>query len=258
MDDALLSKLAAAVSQRLGSGSKRLLFITGAGLSAESGLPTYRGVSGLYTDAQTEDGVPIEVALSGPMFRRNPALTWRHIARIEQSVRGARPNLAHEIIAALERRHDVVVLTQNVDGLHRAAGSSAIIDIHGDCHHLLCTRCEMRWTCESYAELTLPPECEVCKALVRPDVVLFEEALAPAKLARLRAELTQGFDAVFSIGTSSLFAYVAEPVILAMRRGWLSVEINPEETPVTQLVDAKFACAATRALHAIFGTPSEL
>lgn len=254
MDDAQVSELGSAISKRLGSGPKRLLFISGAGLSAESGLPTYRGVSGLYTNASTEEGVPIEVALSGPMFRRRPDLTWRHIARIEEAVRGAKPNVAHHVIAGLERQHDVVVLTQNVDGLHRAAGSTQIIDIHGDCHDLLCTECDFQETRASYADMWLPPMCASCGAVVRPDVVLFEEALPPEKLARLRAEIAQGFDAVFSIGTSSLFAYIAQPVVYAAQSGWLSVEINPEDTPVTEFVDFKLACTASRGLQAIFST----
>jgi NAD-dependent deacetylase len=256
MDDAKLRELAARAAARL-KGHKRILFITGAGLSAESGLPTYRGIGGLYAeDANTEHGVPIEVALSGPMFRRNPELTWHHIARIELAVRGAQPSAAHQLIAALESEHEVIVLTQNVDSLHRVAGSTQIIDIHGDCRELICTRCDHRQTVADYAALSLPPHCPSCAALLRPDVVLFEEALARSKVARLDAELERGFDAVFSVGTSSLFPYIAGPVAHAARSGWLSVEINPEQTPVSALADVKLSCGAGRGLAAIFGAPS--
>jgi NAD-dependent deacetylase len=251
MDALKLQEGAAQIAARL-QGHKRLLFITGAGISAESGLPTYRGIGGLYVDGPTEHGVPIEVALSGPMFRRKPELTWHHIARIEQAVRGARPSAAHRSIAELERRHDVVVLTQNVDGLHRAAGSSQIIDIHGDCRELICTRCDYRETHDSYEGLSMPPLCPRCGAIVRPDVVLFEEALPEDKLERLHAELKRGFDAYFSVGTSSLFPYIAEPIVQAVRLGRLSVEINPEQTPVSELVDIRLSCGAGRALSAIF------
>ena len=132
MDEAQLREQAARVARVL-QGRKRLLFITGAGLSAEAGLPTYRGVGGLYVDVSTEHGMPIEQALSGPVFRRRPEITWHHIAQIERTVRGTGPSAAHRLIAGLEAQHEVVVLTQNVDSLHRLAGSTQIIDIHGDC-----------------------------------------------------------------------------------------------------------------------------
>jgi len=251
MDETSLRAHAAAISARL-SGKRRILFITGAGLSAESGLPTYRGIGGLYASSHTEHGVPIEVALSGPMFRRRPELTWQHIADLERAVRGAQPCAAHRIIARLERQHDVVVLTQNVDGLHRAAGSTCVIDIHGDCRELMCTRCDYRETRRDYSGLRLPPHCPACGALLRPDVVLFEEALPEPKLEQLAHELARGFDAYFSIGTSSLFPYIAAPIEQAARRGALSVEINPAITPVSQRVDIKLACGAGQALGAIF------
>jgi NAD-dependent deacetylase len=145
------------------------------------------------------------------------------------------------------------VLTQNVDGLHTAAGSTQIIDIHGDCRELQCTLCDFRETRSDYAGMPLPPRCPVCDAVVRPNVVLFEEALPEAKLERLSDALARGFDATFSIGTSSLFPYIAQPVLLAARRGQLSVEINPDLTDVSEIVDVKLACGAGRGLSAIFG-----
>jgi NAD-dependent deacetylase len=202
MEEQLLRRAAERVAERL-EGRRRILFITGAGLSAESGLPTYRGIGGLYATERTEHGVPIEVALSGPMFQQRPELTWHHIARLEQAVRAAQPSEAHALIARLEARHELVVLTQNVDGLHRAAGSTNIIDIHGDCHQLLCTVCDFRERRVDYAGLRIPPRCPECGGIVRPEVVLFEESLPELQLARLDAELREGFDAVFSIGTTS-------------------------------------------------------
>jgi NAD-dependent deacetylase len=252
MDETQLERQAERVAGRL-QGRKRLLFITGAGLSAESGLPTYRGVGGLYVDAATEHGMPIEQALSGPTFRTRPEVTWQHIAQIERAVRGAAPSAAHALIAALEQRHEVLVLTQNVDGLHRIAGSTQVIDIHGDCRELLCTRCPHRETRTTYEGLELPPRCPKCAAIVRPDVVLFEELLPTDKLERLARELEHGFDAYLSVGTSSLFPYISQPIVDAVRRGRLSIEINPEETPVSDLVEFRFACSAGRALPAIFG-----
>ena len=122
--------------------AERILFVTGAGMSADSGLPTYRGIGGLYHDRHTDEGVPIEVALSGAMLMSRPELTWKYLAEIEAACRGAQPNAGHMAIAELERRKPrVMVLTQNVDGLHRAAGSHNLVEIHGNLHHLLCTEC---------------------------------------------------------------------------------------------------------------------
>ena len=230
---------------------RRLLFITGAGLSAESGLPTYRGIGGLYESSGTEHGIPVEVALSGPMFRRQPHITWQHIAQLERAVRGAKPNAAHTMIAELEKNHEVVVLTQNVDGFHHRAGSTRVIDIHGDCHRLACTGCDHRELREDYEGLEIPPLCPRCQSVIRPEVVLFEEMLPSDKLVELARELRQGFDAYFSIGTTSVFPYIAQPMLDARRAGRLSIEINPGETEVSELVELKFRCGAVRALQAI-------
>lgn len=234
------------------SGSRSVLFVTGAGISADSGLPTYRGIGGLYEQESTDDGVPIEVALSGEMFRRDPALTWKYIHQIESACRDAAPNRAHELIAVLERKMDRVwTLTQNVDGLHRAAGSQRIIDIHGDVHHLVCTRCGHRWRVENYAGLSIPPSCPECASLVRPEVVLFGEMLPLDRVQVLQEQLTRGFDAVFSIGTTSVFPYIAEPVLDARRRGALTVEINPGTSEVSHVVDYRLRLGAAEAMNAV-------
>jgi NAD-dependent deacetylase len=232
-------------------GCRRLLFVTGAGMSADSGLPTYRGIGGLYEDVKTEEGMAIEDALSGAMLAARPELCWRHIMQIEEACRGAAPNPGHHAIARLESRFEVVVLTQNVDGLHRAAGSKAIIDIHGDVRQLLCTACDHERTVSDYSDLACPPRCPSCGAVIRPDVVLFGEMLPLHKVARLRAELSSGFDAIFSVGTSSLFPYIAEPVVLGRRTGAFTVEINPARTVVSDAVDVRLEMGASDALTAI-------
>ena len=229
------------------------LFVTGAGISADSGLPTYRGVGGLYEDLNTEEGVPIEVLLSGETFARRPDLTWKYIGQIEEACRHAKCNGAHRFMARLECVLDrVCVLTQNVDGLHRQAGSEAVIDIHGDIHHLLCTRCEHGFSVEDYAGLAMPPHCGRCDGLVRPDVVLFGEMLPVDKIERLRREVEQGFDVVFSIGTSSLFPYIAAPLLRAKAQGQPTVEINPAETGLSGEVDVKLALGAEAACEGIW------
>jgi NAD-dependent deacetylase len=234
--------------------AKSVLVITGAGMSAESGLPTYRGLGGLYEDTSTDDGIDIEDALSGPMFRSRPEITWKYIGQIEQACRGARHNRAHEIVAELEQRIERLwVLTQNVDGFHRDAGSKNLIEIHGNLRHLECTRCGAIEEVSDYSGLELPPKCGSCSGLVRPRVVLFGEMLPPEPIRVLERELLRGFDIVFSIGTSSLFPYIAEPVVLARRTGRLAVEINPGLTPVSRVVNRRLECGAVAGLEAILG-----
>ncbi len=229
-----------------------VLFITGAGMSADSGLPTYRGIGGLYEDAHVDEGIPIEVALSGPMFRRAPAVTWKYIKQIEAACRGAGPNAGHRALAELERRLDRVwVLTQNVDGLHQAAGSENVIPIHGDVHDLHCTRCAWEDRVADYAGLDDLPTCPACGAIVRPRVVLFEEMLPDRAMAALQRELAAGFDLVVAIGTTAVFPYIAGPVYQAAWSGLPTVEINPGESEVTGVVRHKLSCGAAEALTAL-------
>lgn len=232
--------------------ARRVLFITGAGISADSGLPTYRGTGGLYDGRHTDEGVPIERALSGPMFRSRPEITWKYLAQIEETCRGAQPNAAHAAIVYLERRLPyVLTLTQNVDGLHRAAGSQEVIEIHGGLHELYCPRCGYAEAVETLAGRQLPPPCPDCGAILRPAVVLFDEALPVAALERLDAALDEGFDMVFTIGTSATFPYIVQPVALALQDGVPTVEINPTRTPLSDYVDFYLPLGAAAAMSAI-------
>ena len=231
------------------SCAQRILFVTGAGISVDSGLPTYRGIGGLYHDRLTSEGLTIEEALSGEMMATRPEIAWRYIAEIEASCRGAQPNAAHRLIAALEQEKRMVcVLTQNVDGLHRAAGSHNVIEIHGTVHRLQCMACHHGRTLPDYAGLALPPECPQCGSVMRPAVVLFGEALPTRAVERIEAVLAQGLDAVLSVGTSSVFPYIAGPVVWAAQRGVPTVEINPGETPVSALVTHRLRMCAAEAL----------
>ncbi|NVB41217.1 NAD-dependent deacylase [Pseudenhygromyxa sp. WMMC2535] len=233
--------------------ASNLLFVTGAGISADSGLPTYRGVSGLYEDEDAEDGLPIEVCLSGQVFRSQPALTWKHIRHIEAACRGAEPNAGHLAIATLERRLERVwVLTQNVDGLHAAAGSRNVIAIHGDVHELRCTACAWRAHVDDYSQLDPAlPRCPSCAAVIRPDVILFGEMLPMAALRTLERELERGFDAVVTIGTTAVFPYIAAPVQQAKFAGRPTIEINPANSEVSALVDLHLRIGAAEAMTGI-------
>jgi NAD-dependent deacetylase len=234
--------------------AKSVLFITGAGLSADSGLPTYRGVGGLYDGCATENGLAIEEVLSGPTLEARPELCWRYLTQIEAACRGARPNRAHEVIADVERTKERVwVLTQNVDGFHRVAGSKQVIEIHGNVHELVCPRCSWRRHLESFAALErIPPPCPMCGNDARPDVVLFGEALPALACGLLERELTRGFDAVFTIGTTSAFPYIAAPVLAARRAGVPTVEINPGQSEVSRAVDVAVRDRAAPALEQIW------
>ncbi len=214
-----------------------MLAITGAGISADSGLPTYRGIGGLYESDLTEDAMPIEVALSGEMMRRRPEVTWKYIHQIESACRDKRHNVAHEALASLQSRYQrFTVLTQNIDGFHRAAGSSDLIEIHGCVQELFCVQCGAQRRVDDYAGMRIPPSCEQCGALVRPRVVLFGEMLPAQAIERLYAVLGEGVDLVLSIGTTSVFPYIAGPVMEAARQGLPTVEINPGDTEVSHLV----------------------
>lgn len=242
-----------AEAQTLLRNARRVLVITGAGMSADSGLPTYRGVGGLYDREVTDDGVAIEEALSGPMFQRDPALTWKYIAQIEAACRGAKPNVGHYALAQLAPHYErFCVLTQNVDGFHAAAGSRDVIEMHGSIHHLRCTRCGEKRVVENYASLgELPPRCAACDAVIRPEVVLFGEMLPDTAVRRYEIALSEGFDLVLVIGTSAVFPYIAAPVEQAKKNGCATIEINPEPTPLSLLCDVQLSMNAADALTAL-------
>ena len=232
--------------------ARQILCVTGAGISAESGIPTYRGIGGLYEDV-TPDGIPIEEALSGDMMQLKPAVTWKYIHQIEAASRGAGFNRAHAVLSAFEERFERVwILTQNVDGFHRRAGSRNVIDIHGDIHRILCTACEYRTTVDDYTGLAPVPVCPECAELLRPDVVLFGELLPYEKVELMERELDRGFDIVFSIGTTSVFPYITRPVLDAKLRGKATVEINPGTTMLSGEVDVQLPLGAVEALDALW------
>jgi NAD-dependent deacetylase len=233
--------------------SRSILFITGAGISADSGIPTYRGIGGLYNVDTTEEGYEIEEALSGVMLAENPALTWKYLAQIGLAAQGAKHNRAHEVIAEMESKFPRVwTLTQNVDGFHRTAGCKNLIEAHGNMHSLSCTRCSYKVVTEEYEGLDIPPKCPKCAALIRPDVVLFGELLSGAGIDQMMHQLELGFDVVFSIGTSAVFPYIQAPVELAKKAGNPTIEINPSETILSPIVDYRLAMGAADALEEIW------
>ncbi len=206
--------------------------LTGAGISAESGVPTFRGAqTGLWAQYN-----PHELA-TPEAFRRNPRLVWEWYAWRRELVSKARPNAGHLALAEMERHVPrFMLITQNVDGLHQQAGSRAVIELHGNLARFKCFQEDTPVV--EWAETELPPRCPRCGGLVRPDVVWFGEHLP--RQARLAAiEAAQQCDLFFSIGTSGLVEPAASLPYEALRRGVTVVEINPDVTPLTS--DATFA-----------------
>lgn len=227
------------VAQQL-KQAERILLITGAGLSADSGLPTYRGLGGLY-NGHTAEGLPIETALSGSMLQRDPALCWKYLAELGRACLGAQANAGHYAIAELQRRKPGCwLLTQNIDGYHRAAGSpmERLIEIHGELAPLYCQSCgAVDAELAAHLQRPLPPKCRQCAGVLRPPVVLFEEMLPEQAIDTLYAELGKGFDVVISIGTSASFPYIVEPLLRTRQAGGFTVDINPQRTELSDRVD---------------------
>ncbi len=235
--------------------AKRILFITGAGMSADSGLPTYRGIGGLYNNENTDDEMPIEVAISGDMLRSRPEITWKYLLQIAHSCHDAKHNDGHKVIAEIEAaKKDTWVLTQNIDGFHTEAGTNNLIEIHGTLDKVQCMSCSFEGLSKDIDidMASLPPRCDKCGGILRHEVVLFGEQLPEAEINKLYHVLETGYDLVFTIGTTSVFPYIAQPVMLAKRQGIPTIEINPGKTEVSHLVDYKIEDGAARTLRTLW------
>ena len=232
-----MSALPGALRERLAE-VRTVGAITGAGVSAESGIQTYRGRGGLYDDP--DEGDRVVEALTGTTLLRDPDRTWRAVAGLARQSLHARPNPGHAALVEIERRAErFVLLTQNVDGLHQAAGSREVIDIHGHVRDTVCIACGARGALspEALAAVEAAPRC-ACGGIVRPDVVLFGEMLPVAKVERMRRAFADAPpDLVLVAGTTALFPYIQGPVLIARRAGRLTVEVSPEPTVLSEVVD---------------------
>lgn len=238
------------------SRTDRLLIITGAGISADSGLPTYRGTGGLYNEA-TENGLPIESVLSGSMLQQYPALCWRYLAEIGRSCLSADPNDGHFAIADwLQRHENSWLLTQNIDGFHRLAGSpiERLIEIHGRLSPIFCSDCGYQTQdLNTILHNALPPLCPECHGVLRPPVVLFGELLPEEALSNLYREIEKGFDGVLLVGTTASFPYIIEPVMDTKRRGGFIIEINLDRSELSHIVDFRLFGKALDILTPLLG-----
>lgn len=231
--------------------ARSALFITGAGLSADSGMPHYRGLPGLERKTK-EEGKLFEAALAIETFQRKPGATWRFLLEMDAHVRAARPNRGHEVLAELEREIGrTAVMTLNVDRLHQRAGSRNVIEMHGSLHDLLCVRCELSVRHERFDRLDIPPRCQTCGTVLRPDMPLFGEALPADPFTRLQAELDAGFDLVAVIGVGTMFPYIARPILVAKSEGVPTIEIGQHTTDLSDVVDFRFRGSPMRVLDLI-------
>lgn len=231
--------------------ARRVAVLSGAGMSADSGLPTYRGINGLYNDIEIEQNMPIEEILHAYTLARNPALTWKYIAQIDSACRAAGPNDGHRVLAAWDQRFECWVVTQNVDGFHRAAGNRNVIELHGNLSRLYCCACRAAFDNVDFDLRELPPRCTHCDGLVRPDVVLFGEMLPQSAVENYERELANGFDVMIAVGTTAAFPYIAEPMLNATARGCVTVEINPDTTALSNDVSYHIAGPAREVLLAL-------
>ncbi len=231
--------------------ARSALFITGSGLTADAGLPVYRGMPGVRrkrSDRITE----LDAALSADTFGSNPEIVWRQLVGLDAAVRAARPASGHVILSELGKRLRVVIATTNVDRLHQRAGSRDVIELHGALHDLRCDTCEMSSRQDSFATLPIPPRCAVCRTVLRPDLPLFGEPLPADPFTRLQAELDQGFDLVFAVGIRRMVPYLARPLLVAKADGVPTIEIGPHPSELSEVVDYRFRGGCSRVLTAIW------
>jgi len=202
--------------------AKRIAVLTGAGVSAESGIPTFRSNGGVWQNRRFEDRAPPQG------FARDPKFVWQWYEDRRRGIAAARPNAGHEALAALERRaSEFTLITQNVDGLHDAAGSKNIIKLHGDIWLVRCTGCGAQRI--ERAELNdLPPRCG-CGGLLRPGVVWFGEALPEGAMERATSAV-QRAEVLIVAGTSAQVYPAAGLIPLAIWNRAQVIEINPEAT----------------------------
>jgi NAD-dependent deacetylase len=252
--------------------AKSVSILTGAGVSAESGIPTFRGKDGLWNKYD-----PTELATLYA-FREDPLKVWKWYLWRMRLIALARPNAGHRAIAKMEELFpNFLLITQNVDGLHRRAGSKKLVELHGNIFEGKCRSCGKHYSEEELSSI-FPladknylrklseddfkerilnglkekelPECLVCGDLIGPGVVWFGESLPETALSKAY-RAAESCDVFFSVGTSALVQPAASLPLIAKRSGALLVEINPEETPISSYCDFVFRAPSSEVLSKI-------
>ena len=227
--------------------AERIVVLTGAGISAESGVPTFRGDGGLWKSYRAED-----LATPGA-FARDARLVWEWYGWRREIVQRCVPNGAHVSLAEKAKQHTgVVIATQNVDGLHRLAGApdGALIELHGSLFRVRCTVCPWRDTHTSAIDASSRetlPRCVICGALARPDIVWFGESLEPANIERAFAG-AEAADVCLVIGTSGVVQPAASLASITRQAGGAVIEVNPVETPITSIATISIRGTAVEAV----------
>jgi NAD-dependent deacetylase len=223
---------------------ERIVFFTGAGLSSESGIPTYRGRGGLWHEYNYEDYACQRA------FDRHPEKVWDFHDKRREAVAKCEPNDGHRIIAEVQRERPLTgVITQNIGGLHSRAGARDVIELHGS---LWRVRCDREATVREDTSVPMSPRTCSCGAYLRPDIVWFEDMLDPGNLHRARKLLEQA-DLIVSIGTSGVVYPAADLPRIAVAAGAVSVEINLEDTPVSSLYQHRLRGKASELLAELRG-----
>ncbi len=210
---------------------RRCVVLTGAGISAESGVPTFRGMDGLWNKYRPEQLATMEA------FQADSKLVWEWYNWRRGLIEKVEPNPGHHSLVEMEAAlADYTLVTQNVDGLHRRAGSKQVVELHGNIHSSKCARCQ------AVAEYGLKvdpeniPACSHCGGRIRPDVVWFGESL-DGEVIEAAFKAAESADLFFSIGTSAIVHPAASLPVTAKRAGATLVEINPDRTPLTDMAD---------------------
>ena len=236
-------------------GAKRIVVLTGAGISTDSGIPDFRGPQGVWTrDPQAEKLSDIRYYVADPEIRRK---SWQ--SRLDHPAWTARPNAGHAAIAALERRGKLhALITQNIDGLHQKAGNSAecVIEVHGTVHAAVCLSCSwkgpMQETLERVRRGEPDPPCARCGGILKSDTISFGQALVPAVIDRAMSAAAES-DLLISVGTSLQVYPIAGAVPAAKRAGGRVVIVNAQPTPFDGIADAVLRSAIAETLPQILG-----
>jgi NAD-dependent deacetylase len=226
----MTAAITAGLSERI-CDARAIVAFTGAGVSAESGVPTFRGTDGIWSKLKPEELASMNA------FMKNPAMVWEWYAHRKNIMSGIAPNPGHHALVRMERiAPSFAVITQNIDNLHRRAGSRRVYELHGNIERNYCMKCGTPYGSEFTVDTSGVPLCPACGGLVRPDVVWFGEMLPEDEWdASVRA--TEGADLFMSIGTSAVVYPAASLPLIAKRSGAYLLEINPEPTPLTEQAD---------------------
>ena len=221
------------VSQALRTELKstaRVVVLTGAGISAESGVPTFRGEDGLWNKFKPEELATVDA------FMSNPELVWEWYEFRRNIIERIKPNPAHYTLVEFQKYfEDFTLITQNVDGLHQRAGSTGVVELHGNINANKCVDCGKRYDDLSQAKPGIPPKC-LCGGNIRPDVVWFGEML-PSRATNKAFERSSNCDLFFSIGTSAIVHPAASLPLMAKKNKAYVVEINTSPTGISDFID---------------------